>query len=137
MASRASLGKDYLHLLCKRNHITERSKKVRGAVIAAELVGDSKCPSLIAVSVYDTKPVHFLSMAVDNIKWIEKKREVYDRSIGQMATMKFLRVNVKDDYNHGMGGADIADQIRGSYRFYHWLKIISGGMQYFGGYFNS
>ena len=34
-------------------------EKVRGTVCAAELVGDNDCPSLIAVSVYDTKPVHF------------------------------------------------------------------------------
>ena len=74
------------------------------------------------MSVYDTKPVHFISMVVDNIKWTEKKREVYDQSIGRMTTMKLLRLNVNDDYNYGMGGADIADQIRGSYRFDHWVR---------------
>ena len=100
----------------------KEQEKVRGTVITAELVGDSKCPSLIAVSVYDTKPVHFLSMSAENIKWVEKKREVYDRSIGRMTTMKFLRLNVNDEYNYGMGGVDIADQIRGSYRFDHWLR---------------
>ena len=41
--------------------------KVRGTVCAAELVGDIDCPSLIAVSVYDTKPVHFLTMATKEI----------------------------------------------------------------------
>ena len=39
-----------------------------------------------------------------------------------MTKMKFLRLNVNDDYNYGMGGADIADQICGSYRFDHWLQ---------------
>ena len=61
-------------------------------------------------------------MSVDNIKWIEKKREVYNRSIGQMTTMNFLRLNVNGDYNYGMGGADIADHICGSYHFDHWLQ---------------
>ena len=61
-------------------------------------------------------------MSVDNIKWTEKKIEVYDRSIGQMTTIKLLRLKVNNDYNYGMGGADIADQIRGSYRFDHWLR---------------
>ena len=42
-------------------------EKVRGTVIAAELVGDPTCPSLLAVSVYDTKPVHFLIMAAEKI----------------------------------------------------------------------
>ena len=50
-------------------HNRKGQKKVRGTVISAELVGNSKCPSLIYVSVYDTKPVHFLSMEVDHIKW--------------------------------------------------------------------
>ena len=39
-----------------------------------------------------------------------------------MTTMKFLRINVNDVYNYGMGCANIADQIRGSYRFDHCLQ---------------
>ena len=50
-------------------HNRKEQEKVRGTVITDELVGDNKCPSLIAVSIYDTKPVHFISMSVDNIKW--------------------------------------------------------------------
>ena len=42
--------------------------KVRGTVIAAELVGDSKRPSFIAVSIYNTKPFHFISMKAESIK---------------------------------------------------------------------
>ena len=42
--------------------------------------------------------------------------------------MKLLRLNVNDDYNYGMDGADIADQICGS-------VIVNGGIQYFGGAF--
>ena len=97
-------------------------EKVRGTVHAAELVGDPGCPSLVAVSVYDTKPVHFLTMATERIFWEEKKRQVFDKSRNQMTTMKFLRLNVNDEYNFGMGGADVADQLRGSYRFDHWLR---------------
>ena len=41
-------------------HNKAHQEKVRGTNCAAELVGDSDCPSLIVVSVYDTKPVHFL-----------------------------------------------------------------------------
>ena len=44
-------------------------EKVRGTVLSADLVGDSKCPSLIALSINYTKPVHFLSMKADSIKW--------------------------------------------------------------------
>lgn len=34
---------------------------VRGTVKVAVLKGDAKCPNVVAASVYDTKPVHFLS----------------------------------------------------------------------------
>ena len=100
----------------------KEQEKVRGTVLAAELVGDPNCPSLLAVSVYNTKPVHFLTMAAKKICWEEKSREVYDKVMRKMKVIKFLRLNVNDDYNYGMGGADIADQIRGSYRFDHWLQ---------------
>ena len=42
-------------------------EKVRGTVRAVELIGDLACLKLLAVSVYDTKPVHFLSMAAEKI----------------------------------------------------------------------
>ena len=45
---------------------------VRGTVKAAVLEGDPACPEMVAVSVYDNKPVHFISMACDSIKWVEK-----------------------------------------------------------------
>ena len=60
-------------------------------------------------------------MKTKEIYWEDKTRDVFDKENGCMAKMKSLRLNVNDDYNYGMGGADIADQIRGSYRFNHWL----------------
>ena len=96
-------------------------EEVRGTVRAADLIYDNYCTSLIAVSVYDTKPVHFLTMATERIFWEEKSRDVFDKATNQMAKTKYLRLNVNDDYNYGMGGADIADQIRGSYCFDHCL----------------
>ena len=96
--------------------------KVRGTVKAAELVGDPKCPGLVAVSIYDTKPVHFLSMRCENIKWVEKTRLVYDKNKGKTIRLKFLRLNVTEDYNYGMGHVDMADQLRNYYRMDHWLR---------------
>ena len=46
----------------------EGQLQVRGTVKAAVLVGDDDCPDLVASSVYDTKPVHFLSIVCDSIK---------------------------------------------------------------------
>ena len=42
--------------------------KVRGTVKAAVLEGDKGCPNLIASSVYDSKPVHYLSMILEEVK---------------------------------------------------------------------
>ena len=60
-------------------------------------------------------------MKAKSIKREERLRSVYDRSIGKMDTMKFPRLNINGDCNYGMGGTDIADQIRGSYWFDHWV----------------
>ena len=111
----------------------KEQEKVRGTVLVAELVGDPECPSLLAVSVYDTKPVHFLTMAANKIFWEEKERKIYDRNSQAMKVIKFHRLNINDNYNYGMGGADIADQIRGSYRFDHWLRRYKWWHSIFGG----
>lgn len=76
---------------------------VRGTVKAAKLVSDPGCLHFIASSVYDTRPVHYLSMVSDSIKWVEKERKV------------FLRLNQIDAYSNGMGHVDLADQLRGVY----------------------
>lgn len=39
-----------------------------------------------------------------------------------MESMKFLRLNVNDDYNNDMGHTDVADQLRNSYKFDHWFR---------------
>ena len=63
--------------------------KGRGTVKAAKLTGDPGCPNLIAVSLYNTKPVHFFSAALDSIKWIEQKREVWDNSKRRCVSSSF------------------------------------------------
>ena len=95
---------------------------VRGTLKAAVLKGDSDCPDLVPCSVYDTKPVNFLSMCTDSIQWVEKKRKVWDKSAKQMVDFHFLRLNINDEYNKEMGDVDISDQLRNSYRFDHWLR---------------
>jgi hypothetical protein len=66
------------HVLQEEEKNKKKQMTVRGTVKAAVLQGDRDCPSLVAVSVYDTKPVHFISMICDSIKWIAKDRQVYD-----------------------------------------------------------
>ena len=90
--------------------------KVRGTVKAAILVGDSGCQNLIASSVYDTKPVNYLSMISDSIKWVVKEKKVFNVDTNQVEILKFLRLNQINAYNNGMGDVDLADQLRGVYR---------------------
>ena len=68
--------------------------KVRGTTKAADLKGDVSCPSMYAVSVYGTKPVHFLSMYNNAIKWIMKKRRVFNKATQKSETSNFLRLNI-------------------------------------------
>jgi hypothetical protein len=101
----------------------DRQLGVRGTVKAAVLRGDEGCPGLVANSVYDTKPVHFLSMICEEIKWVKKHRLVYNADTGKVETMFFLRLNTNDAYNIDMGHTDVSDQYRGVYRFdAGWLR---------------
>ena len=40
----------------------------------------------------------------------------------QVEKLKFLHLNINNDYNHDMGGVDIADQLWNYYRFDHWMR---------------
>ena len=105
----------------EKNTKTEE-EKVRGTVKAAVLNGDPLCPSLVAVSVYDTKPVHFLSMTCEEISWMKKERRVFNVDTNRMEPMNFLRLNVNDSYNMDMGHVDVSDQLRDVYKFNVWLR---------------
>jgi hypothetical protein len=74
--------------------------RVRGTVKVAVLRGDLKCPDLLCVSVYDTKPVNFLSMSADSVRWIRKERKAFNPDRNKEENIKFLRLNINDDYNN-------------------------------------
>ena len=61
-------------------------------------------------------------MACDAIKWIPKVKKVYNVDTWGVENLTFLRLNQIDDYNNTIGGVDIADQLRGTYRPDHWLR---------------
>jgi hypothetical protein len=89
------------------------------------------CPNLVATSVYDTKPVHFLLIMCEEIKWTKKTREVYCVDTGTLETMEFLQLNINDSYNHDMGSVDIADQLRNYYHYNHWMRKRKWWWAYF------
>ena len=97
-------------------------RAVCGTVKAAVLEGDPKIPNLVAVSYYDQKPVHFLSTICESIKWIQCEKPVFCIETEQVENMKFLCLNINDNYNHDMGGCDIADKLRNYYCFDHWMR---------------
>ena len=96
--------------------------KVYNTVKAAVLKGDPDCPDLVAASVYDQKPVHFLSMFARCLKWVQIEKKVWCHQLMAVVTIQFLRWNINDEYNWGMGQVDISDQLRNQYRLDHWLR---------------
>ena len=58
--------------IVKKGEVKNRKKlEFRGTVKAAVLRVDKGCPKLVSSSVYDTKPIHFLSMVCQKLKWID------------------------------------------------------------------
>ena len=103
----------------KMDELTRKKdlEKVRHTVKAAVLKGDQVIQDLVAVACYDTKPVYFLSSACEEIKWIEKKRKVFDPNEKKTVDIPFYRLNIIDFYNYNMGNVDLADQLRNQYRY--------------------
>ena len=102
-------------------HKTEIAN-ARGTLKVSRLVGDRYVPGLIALSLYDSKPFYMLSNACECVKWVPKKRKVWYRTLDKYVEIVFHRLNIVDDYNVNMNNVDIADQLRGSYRFDHWMR---------------
>jgi len=100
----------------------EAMPTTRGTTKAAVLIGDSECPNLVAVSVYDTKPAHFLTMAAGSIEWTTNKRKVWHKGQRKLTKVDYLRLNVNNDYNYKMNSVDMADQLRNQCRMDHWLR---------------
>jgi hypothetical protein len=101
-----------------QEEVKDRNKQiaVRGTVKAAHLQDDDVVKYLLASSVYDTKPVHYLSMvSVKLVEWVVVEMKVYNVNTQKTEYIRFLRLNVIHKYNHTMGHVGVADQLRGSY----------------------
>ena len=48
----------------------KKQLEVRGTTKSEILKGDPKCPDLIVTSVYGTKPVHYLRISSEELKWV-------------------------------------------------------------------
>ena len=74
------------------------------------------------MSLYYTKSLYLIIVACEGIKWIKKDCKLFYETQQKMVAAPFYLVNVIDDYNHFIVNVDIADQLRGSYRFEHRMR---------------
>ncbi|KAK3259111.1 hypothetical protein CYMTET_31882 [Cymbomonas tetramitiformis] len=79
-------------------------------------IARSSDKKVVAVSIYDSKPVHFMTSFHTSVTEIQKQRKIYDVNQGKMVDLPFTRLNVINDYNFNMNGVDLCDQLRNQYR---------------------
>jgi hypothetical protein len=84
---------------------------LKGTTMVAWLINLTASPDILAICIYDNKPIHLLSMVVESVEWIVKKRKLYDRKSHEMMMMSYLHLNVIDNNNNNMNNVDIADQL--------------------------
>jgi hypothetical protein len=103
-----------LDILQKDKKNRDQAEKLRGTTMAARLINSEACPDLLAVLLYDTKPVHLLSTTASEVRWMVKNRKVWSTAVQKMAMIKYLRLNEIKEFNNNMKSKDIADQLRGN-----------------------
>ena len=94
-------------------------------------------PNMLAISVYDSKPVHFLTYHETCVMWLKQTKKVWNKRVKKMVEIEFWRLGVIQGYNKSMGWVDVADQLRNYYRMdknmrnrkywwahYHWALGI-------------
>ena len=99
-----------------------KADALKGTTKAAILKNSADTPDMIAVSVYDNKPVHLMSTVCEKVEWVEKRRKVWCAAARANQMMSHMRLNLIDDYNKFMNSTDIADQLRNTYRPDHWMR---------------
>ena len=94
----------------------------RGTLKVAQLIGDEEMPNLIVTSLYDQKPFYMMSTGMPKISWITVTKKIWSTVAGKYKEVPFYRLNIVHEYNMKMGRVDLGDQLRGSYRYDHWLR---------------
>ena len=72
-------------------------------------------PGIVDMLVYDTKPVNFLLICYNAIKWVQKKRQVHDPKTNMVCDAQFLSLNINDSYYYNINPVDLSDQLRNVY----------------------
>ena len=79
-----------------------------GDVKGVVLQGDPSCPNLIAFSVYDAKPVYFLTTAAEKVCWDKNTWSVYDKTQRKKVKINYYQSNIQNFYNFHMNSVDVA-----------------------------
>ena len=78
---------------------------------AAVLDSFPDLPGLVTMLLYETKPVHFLSVYYKAIEWIQKTRQVYEPETKMVCETHFLRLNVNDPYNYNTKLVELSNKL--------------------------
>lgn len=60
------------------------------------LKGGAKCDGLVAVSLYDSKPVYFIPNVCESIEWKKKNRVLWHKKKGRNINAPFYCLNLVD-----------------------------------------
>ena len=111
-------------ILQKKFTTKDRINDAKGTVKACvlERVTTLYTCTLVACSIYNTKPVHSFLVCCNNTTWLEKTSLAWDKSTSTMRLGRFIRLAINDSYNMNTNKFDIADQLRGSYCPDRWMR---------------
>ena len=59
-------------------------------------------------------------MDSEEIKWINKERDVYDIHNHTQVAMEFHRTNLQEEYNYGMNKINVGDKLKNYYFMDRW-----------------
>ena len=65
----------------------------RGTSKEAVMEGYQKCTNLIEASMYDTKPVHYIIMVSEELKWVVDDKKCFNFDIVKVLKLRFLHMN--------------------------------------------
>ena len=66
--------------------------------------------------------MYFLTNAIEKVKWIAIEQKLYDKAQNKKVPAPFYHLNIVNEYNYNMNNVDIADQLRGTYRWDKWMR---------------
>ena len=90
----------------------------------SHLNGFTKVQGFLEIWYYDSKLFYMTTNAYPKIEWIKKKKYLQTKHQQHMEKYDFHHINIIDEYKYIMKDVDIADKLRGSNSFDHWMCKI-------------